>query len=320
MFPCPTPERFGGNRTADYGGTGELKRRDSRITPCAAVALSAAAGLARIRLDRRARKQSVFQHGQEKLFGCWRGVVGIIKPTYRPGSLEEFIRLLPEGIGVIPKFVDVREGLEKEFVDAFALAEKIIGELAEMKVDLIHPEGAPLFVQKGYSRSGIIVREWEEKYSIPIVTTGMVLVEAAKALGINKLLAISSFDDGNSGGRLAKYSSYFSDAGFQVPAVERFPVAFTEIGSVSPSEAIRLCAKTLFPIFDSDGICLIGSGWRMLDVVPLLEQDLQIPVVCAVAARVWAIQKRLHVRQPVKGRGMLLEKCRRPRPTRVRPW
>ena len=42
--------------------------------------------------------------------GCWRGVVGVIKPTYRPGSLEEFIRLLPEGIGVIPKFAGIREG------------------------------------------------------------------------------------------------------------------------------------------------------------------------------------------------------------------
>jgi len=50
--------------------------------------------------------------------GCWRGVVGVIKPTYRPGSLEEFIRLLPEGIGVIPKFAGIKEGLEKEFVDA----------------------------------------------------------------------------------------------------------------------------------------------------------------------------------------------------------
>ena len=116
--------------------------------------------------------------------GSWRGVVGIIKPTYRPGSLEEFIRLLPEGIGVIPKFVDVREGLEREFVDGFALAEKFIAELAEMKVDLIHPEGAPLFVQKGYQRSEEIVRELEEKYSIPVVTTGMVLVEAARALAV----------------------------------------------------------------------------------------------------------------------------------------
>lgn len=239
--------------------------------------------------------------------GSWRGVVGIIKPTYRPGSLEEFIRLLPEGIGVIPKFVDVREGLEREFVDGFAVAEKFIAELAEMKVDLIHPEGAPLFVQKGYGRSEEIVRELEEKYSIPVVTTGMVLVEAARALGIKRLLVISSFDDGNSGGRLAKYSSYFSDAGFHVQAVEGFPVAFSDIGSVSPHEAYAFARKLFLKFPHSDGICLIGSGWRVLDVVPLLEQDFQIPVVCAVAARVWAIQKRLHVRQPVKGRGILLE-------------
>ena len=89
--------------------------------------------------------------GQKNFSGSWRGVVGVVKPTYRPGSLEEFIRLLPEGIGVIPKFVGVSEGLEKEFVDGFAAAEKLIAELAEMKVDLIHPEGAPLFVQKGLS-------------------------------------------------------------------------------------------------------------------------------------------------------------------------
>jgi len=241
----------------------------------------------------------------ERFSGSWRGVVGVIKPTHRPGSLEEFIRLLPEGIGVIPKFVDVREGVEREFVDAFAAAEKIIAELAEMKVDLIHPEGAPLFVQKGYRRSEEIVRELEEKYSVPIVTSGMVLVEAAQALGIKQLLVISSFE--GSGGRLAKYQSYFSDAGFQVPAVEGFPVAFANIGTVSPHEAYAFARKLYLKYPQSDGICLTGSGWRILDVVPLLEQDFQIPVVCAVAARVWAIQKRLHVRQPVKGRGILLE-------------
>ena len=28
------------------------------------------------------------------MFESWRGIVGDIKPTHRPGSLEEFIRLL----------------------------------------------------------------------------------------------------------------------------------------------------------------------------------------------------------------------------------
>ena len=239
--------------------------------------------------------------------GCWRGVVGVIKPTYRPGSLEEFIRLLPEGIGVIPKFAGIKEGVDKEFVDAFRAAETMIEELAEMQVDLIHPEGAPLFVQKGYARSGEIVSELERKYSIPIVTTGMVLVEAAKALVIKKLVVLSSYDDGQSAQRLAQYQSYFSDAGFQVPAVEGFPVAFSDIGKVSPQDAYAFARKLYLKHPDSDGICIIGSGWRILDAVPLLEQDLQVPVVCAVAARVWAVQKRLHVRQPASGHGILLE-------------
>ena len=28
----------------------------------------------------------------------WRGIVGLVKPTFRPGPLEEVIRLLPEAL------------------------------------------------------------------------------------------------------------------------------------------------------------------------------------------------------------------------------
>ena len=38
-------------------------------------------------------------------YTTWRGVIGCIKPTRRPGSLEELIRMLPEGIGVDRKSV-----------------------------------------------------------------------------------------------------------------------------------------------------------------------------------------------------------------------
>jgi hypothetical protein len=27
-----------------------------------------------------------------------RGIVGLVKPTYRPGSMESFIKLMPENI------------------------------------------------------------------------------------------------------------------------------------------------------------------------------------------------------------------------------
>jgi maleate cis-trans isomerase len=42
-----------------------------------------------------------------------------------------------------------------------------------------------------------------------------------------------------------------------------------------------------------------------------LEQDLGIPVIHPVAARVWYIQKQFHLRQPRKGAGLLLERMPR---------
>jgi len=51
---------------------------------------------------------------------------------------------------------------------------------------------------------------------------------------------------------------------------------------------------------------MLGSGWRTLDIIEMLEQDLQVPVVHPVTARVWEIQKRLQVREPRDGFGYLL--------------
>ena len=51
-------------------------------------------------------------------YTMWRGVVGLVKPTRRPGSLEELIRLLPQGIGVVPLLLNVRQGSHGEFSSA----------------------------------------------------------------------------------------------------------------------------------------------------------------------------------------------------------
>ena len=52
---------------------------------------------------------------------------------------------------------------------------------------------------------------------------------------------------------------------------------------------------------------MLGSGWRLLKIVRLLEQDLQVPVIYALACKLWDVQKQLHVREPIKGYGRLLE-------------
>ena len=50
--------------------------------------------------------------------GTWRGIVGVVKPTYGSGSLVEFIRLLPEGVGCIPLYAGIREHSEQGYLGA----------------------------------------------------------------------------------------------------------------------------------------------------------------------------------------------------------
>ena len=84
-------------------------------------------------------------------------------------------------------------------------------------------------------------------------------------------------------------------------------VAFNAIGDV-PSEAIyAFIKKKLLAHKGTEGIYVLGSSLDVLPIAAVLEQDLGVPVVAPIAARIWEIQRRLHVRQPIKGYGTLLE-------------
>ena len=131
----------------------------------------------------------------------------------------------------------------------------------------------------------------------------MTQVEALRALKIKKILGVTYF----TGKINDTFTRYFVDAGFEVLAMEGIPVAFEDVGRLSSQEVYAHTRKAFLQHAGADAIYMLGSGWRTLDIIHLLEEDLQVPVIHPVPARVWAVQKRLHVRQPVKGYGRLLE-------------
>lgn len=232
----------------------------------------------------------------------WRGSIGVVKPTAR-GALEDFIRLLPEGIEVVPVYLGLKLGTEKEFMDAMDSIKEKVAELAELDVDIIHPEGAPPFMIRGYQGEADIINELEKKHGKPIFTSGTSQVEALRALGVTKMVGITYF----SGDINKKYASYFTEAGFEVLAMEGIPVPFSDVTLLAPQEIYAFIKKEFLKHPSADGVYLLGTAWPTLEIVQRLEQDLQVPVVHPVPARVWATQKRLHVSQPVKGYGRLLE-------------
>ena len=236
-------------------------------------------------------------------FASWRGVVGNIKPTMRPGSIEELCRILPEGVGIIPLFLDIQRGARREFTNVIPHYEPLIAKLAEHEVDLVHPEGAPPFMVLGHEGETDLIRKWEKKYKVPVFTSGTNHIRALHALKVKRFVGASYF----SGKINETFGKYFTDAGFDVLALEGIKVEFQDVGSLSP-EVVYLHVKKLFLKYrtGAQGIYLLGSGWRIMSILDILERDLGVPVVHPVPARCWEIQKRLSIHHPVPGYGRLL--------------
>ncbi len=236
--------------------------------------------------------------------GTWRGKVGVVKPTYGSGSLVEFIRLLPEGVGVIPMYAGIKEHSESGYLDALDTYNAKVAELAEIGVDLIHPEGGPPFMVRGYKAEQEIVGAWAAKYKIPIFTSGMTQAAALRALGVEKFVGCTYYRDKKLNDL---FTRYFSDAGFEVLGMEGMDTSPGEAESISTEAIYQHLKRSYAKHPGAQGIYLLGSGaWRVSDIVTA-EHDLGLPVVHPVAARVWYVQKLLRVRNPMPGASRLLE-------------
>ena len=232
----------------------------------------------------------------------WRGVVGMVKPTYRPGSLEDFIKLMPEWVGYVPLHVGIRKGTESELSDAFRVYEERVAELANIGVDVALLLGAPPAMLHGFGSDSLLAKNLEEKYHFPVLTTTMAQVEAFKALGVKSLVGVTYFENSLN----QKFAKFFEDGGFKVVAMEGYPVSFAEAGKIPPPEIYAFAKKIFLDSGGADCIYMLGAGWRPLPIIETLEQDLKTTVVASIPAQVWATQKRLHLRSPVDGMGKLL--------------
>jgi hypothetical protein len=75
------------------------------------------------------------------------------------------IKLLPEGIGVIPVYLNLTQGSREEYGNSYATYEGHIAYLASQKCNVIAIEGAAPFLLSGPTREAEMVEGWKRKYN-----------------------------------------------------------------------------------------------------------------------------------------------------------
>jgi len=155
----------------------------------------------------------------------------------------------------------------------------------------------------GFKGEAKIVAAWEKKYKTPIMSVAQNHVRALKALKAKSFVGATYFPAKLNG----IFAKYFKDAGFNVRGMEGIDVPFNKVQELSGEQIYAHIKKSFLKSKGADAIYMLGSGWRTLEIIKTLEQDLQVPVVHPVTARVWEFQKRLIVREPRSGFGHMLE-------------
>src|SRR5262249_24698175 len=152
---------------------------------------------------------------------------------------------------------------------------------------------------KGEAR---IIADWEEKYQTPIMSVAQNHVRALKAVKAKSFVGATYFPEKLN----ALFAQYFTDAGFEVRGMAGIDVPFNKVQELSGEQIYAHIKRNFLKTMGADAIYMLGSGWRTLPIIETLEQDLQVPVVHPVTARVWEFQKPLLVREPRTGYGSML--------------
>src|SRR5262249_9714028 len=210
----------------------------------------------------------------------YRGIVGTIKPRATDSSLVDMIRLLPEGIGVIPVFLNLTQGSREEYGNSYAVYERHIAYLASQKVNVIAIEGAPPFMLLGPAREAEMLDGWKRKYNTDMFTSSQNQVNAFKALKVKKILGITS---GSGGPDMNKvYAKYFEDNGIGVVAMEGIGVEFRSVPEVPPATIASFIKKAFAEHKGADAVYILGSSLEALRLIEPLERELGVPVVQAI--------------------------------------
>ena len=231
-----------------------------------------------------------------------RGTVGIVRPTQRTGGFEDLLRILPQGIRLIPLALDVQRGAIDEFQAAIPAYEAKVAEFAKMGVDVINPPGAPPFMVLGYAKEQDLIRRWEAQYNTRVFTSGTSNIDAMRALKVKRILGTTYFR----GDINRIYRQYFVDAGFECLDMAGIDVDFHKVPELPSSRVYEFVKDAFSRNQSAEAVYMLGPAWPTLDIIERLELDLGVPVFHAVPVQCWDIQRHLGIREPVGGFGRLI--------------
>ncbi len=243
---------------------------------------------------------------------AWRARVGVLKPTHRGKTFAFWYKYAPEGVEIVPAFIGFRTGQKESFLKGFGPAEEIAMKLKEVGCDLIAVSGTPPFLLKGLEFERQWAKDLSAKTGLPIVTPVEPHGIALKSMGVKKVAVATYFGD-ELNQSIVNYFRQFGMESTVIPGFnftgqseDLYTTPLMTLDEVSYMDVYRHCKQGLKRLGTSvDAIYINGGGWDAAPAVEMLEKDLKVKVVWAIAAEMWLTYCKLDIDTAIPGCGSL---------------
>jgi maleate cis-trans isomerase len=243
---------------------------------------------------------------------AWRGRIGLIKPTHRGKTFAFWYKYAADGVEIVPTFIGFRSGDKDKFLEGFQRAEEIAVQLKEVGCDIIQISGTPPFLLKGLDFERQWASDLSKKIGLPVVTAVEPHAIALKTMNVKKV-ALATYFGGELNQAIVDHFSRFGLQSFIMPGFSGtgqtealYTTPLLRLDDVSYMDVYRHCKRGIQNLGTPvDAIYINGGGWDAAPAVQLLEDDLKIKVVWAIAAEMWLTYHKLAIDIRLQGCGSL---------------
>jgi arylmalonate decarboxylase len=243
---------------------------------------------------------------------AWRARIGLIKPTHRGKTFAFWYKYAADGVEIVPTFIGFRSGHKDKFLEGFQRAEEIAVQLKEVGCDIVQISGTPPFLLKGLDFERQWAADLSKKIGLPVVTAVEPHAIALTAMGVKKVALATYFGD-ELNQAIVDHFSHFGLESFIMPGFSGtgqtealYTTPLLRLDDVSYMDVYRHCKRGLQSLGVSvDAIYINGGGWDAAPAVQVLEDDLKVKVVWAIAAEMWLTYHKLAIDLRLQGCGSL---------------
>lgn len=233
----------------------------------------------------------------------WRARIGLIIPSLNTTIEPEFNYLAPQGISVHVTRLLFEKGTADDLEKMAEDTDKAAHLLATACVDVIAYACTTGSLVKGLGWDREIIDVIERQTGIPATTTSTAAIQAFSELGVKRVAVatpyIQELND--------KEKAFFEGHGVEVVNIEGLGYTTGEdLDREPPATAYKLARRVDRPA--AECVFVSCTGFKSIEVLDVLERDIGKPVLCSNTVTLWAVLKRLGLKEPIAGFGEILRR------------